>query len=108
MRSDRDAHAGDAEGPQREPRGAHCRRALGGRDARAASGADQAAHGDTLVLRLNLASGTDLRSGDGWVNLDVVPRWPGTARGCEVIWDATRDRIPFPDGSVDEVYAGYL
>jgi SAM-dependent methyltransferase len=59
------------------------------------------------VLKLNLASGTDLR-GAPWINLDAVERWPGTSRGCDVVWDATRDRIPFPDGSVDEVYAGYL
>jgi SAM-dependent methyltransferase len=58
------------------------------------------------VLRLNLASGTDLR--DGWHNLDVVARWPNTTRGCDVIWDARKDPLPYPDGSVDEVYAGYL
>lgn len=57
-------------------------------------------------MKLNLASGTDIR--DGWVNLDVVARWPGTARGCDVIWDARTDRIPFDDGTATEVYAGYL
>lgn len=57
-------------------------------------------------MRLNLASGTDLR--DGWLNLDIVPKWPIAARGCDVVWDARKDRIPFADGSVDEVYAGYL
>jgi ubiquinone/menaquinone biosynthesis C-methylase UbiE len=60
------------------------------------------------MLRLNLASGTDLKSGDGWVNLDVVPRWPLATRGCDVIWDARKDRIPYPDASAAEVYAGYL
>jgi ubiquinone/menaquinone biosynthesis C-methylase UbiE len=58
------------------------------------------------MLRLNLASGTDIR--DGWVNLDVVPRWPITRRGCDVIWDARKDPIPYRDGEADEIYAGYL
>lgn len=57
-------------------------------------------------MKLNLASGTDLR--DGWVNLDVVPKWPSAPRGCDVIWDARKDKIPFPDGSAEEIYAGYL
>lgn len=59
------------------------------------------------MIKLNLASGTDLRPAP-WVNLDAVARWPGTSRGCDVVWDATKDRIPFPDSSVDEIYAGYL
>src|SRR5690242_12817833 len=58
------------------------------------------------MLRINLASGTDIR--DGWQNLDVVARWPGTRRGCDVVWDARKDPIPFASGDVDEVYAGYL
>ncbi len=58
-------------------------------------------------MRLNLASGTDLRD-DGWTNLDVVPRWPGMSRGCDVVWDARKDAIPCPDGAATEVYAGYL
>ncbi len=58
------------------------------------------------MLRLNLASGTDIK--DGWVNLDVVPRWPLASRGCDVIWDARTDRLPYGDDSVDECYAGYL
>lgn len=57
-------------------------------------------------MRLNLASGTDLR--DGWVNLDVVPKWPSASRGCDVVWDARKDAIPFPDDSAEEIYAGYL
>lgn len=57
-------------------------------------------------MKLNLASGTDLK--DGWINLDIVPKWPSATRGCEVIWDARKDLIPFPDSSVEEVYAGYL
>jgi SAM-dependent methyltransferase len=60
-----------------------------------------------MTLMLNLASGTDLRP-PPWVNLDVVPRWPGTDRGCDVLWDARTDRIPFPDNSAEEIYAGYL
>ncbi len=59
------------------------------------------------MTRLNLASGTDLRPFP-WVNLDIVPHWPGCQRGCDVVWDARKDPIPFPDGSVEEVYAGYL
>lgn len=61
------------------------------------------------MLKLNLASGSDLKPADqGWQNLDIVPRWPGTARGCDVVWDARKDPIPYSDGSADEVYAGYL
>jgi predicted SAM-dependent methyltransferase len=59
-----------------------------------------------LPLRLNLASGTDIKP-PPWVNLDVVPQWPG-ARPCDILWDARTDKIPFPDDSADEVYAGYL
>lgn len=58
-------------------------------------------------MKLNLASGTDIRP-HPWVNLDIVHKWPMATRGCDVIWDARRDRIPYPDNSVDEVYAGYL
>lgn len=59
------------------------------------------------MLKLNLASGTDLRP-PPWVNLDIVARWPNTLRGCDVVWDARKDQIPFDSGTVDEVYAGYL
>ncbi len=59
------------------------------------------------MLKINLASGTDLKP-PPWQNLDIVPRWPGTERGCDVVWDARKDLIPFPDQSADEVYAGYL
>lgn len=58
------------------------------------------------MLRLNLACGTDIR--DGWDNLDVVEKWPLARRGCDRIWDARKDRLPYTDASVDEVYAGYL
>lgn len=58
-------------------------------------------------MKLNLASGTDLRPAP-WVNLDIVPKWPIAARGCDVVWDARTQPIPFPDGSADEIYAGYL
>lgn len=57
-------------------------------------------------MKLNLASGTDLRP-PPWVNLDIVRQWPGF-RPCDVLWDARKDTIPFPDASVDEVCAGYL
>ena len=57
-------------------------------------------------VKLNLASGTDIRS--GWFNLDVVPKWPNTSRECDIIWDATIDNIPFTDNSANEIYAGYL
>jgi len=59
-----------------------------------------------MALKLNLASGTDLR--EGWVNLDIVPRWPSMQRSCDIVWDARKDPLPFGDDSVDEIYAGYL
>lgn len=59
--------------------------------------------------RLNLASGTDLRPAiAGWVNLDIVPQWPSAAQGCDLVWDARTDVIPFPDGFATEIVAGYL
>jgi ubiquinone/menaquinone biosynthesis C-methylase UbiE len=59
--------------------------------------------------RLNLASGTDLRpAADGWVNLDIVPKWPLADRGCDLVWDARTNEIPFPDGLFEEIVAGYL
>jgi hypothetical protein len=57
-------------------------------------------------VKLNLASGTDIR--DGWINFDVVARWPLAKRGCDVIWDARKQFIPIDDGLADEIYAGYL
>jgi hypothetical protein len=59
-----------------------------------------------MSLRLNLASGTDIR--DGWVNMDVVPKWPIARRGCDIVWDARTDPLPFRDNAVEEIYAGYL
>ena len=61
---------------------------------------------DGKELKLNLASGTDIR--EGWQNLDVVPKWPLASRGCDIIWDARKDPIPFPDDSAELIYAGYL
>ncbi len=58
------------------------------------------------MLRINLACGTDVR--DGWVNYDVVKKWPLARRACDVIWDARTDKLPIPDSVVDEVYAGTL
>lgn len=55
-------------------------------------------------VRLNLASGTDIR--DGWINLDAVA-WPIARRAPDLIWEAHQP-IPFADNSVDEIYAGYL
>lgn len=60
-----------------------------------------------MIVKLNLASGTDLRPAP-WVNLDIVPKWPLADRGCDIVWDARKGSIPFVDSSVDEVYAGYL
>jgi hypothetical protein len=57
-------------------------------------------------MKLNLASGTDIR--DGWINMDIVPRWPLARRRCDIIWDARQDKIPFMDNTVEEIYAGYL
>jgi predicted SAM-dependent methyltransferase len=58
------------------------------------------------MLRLNLASGTDIKP-PPWVNLDVVKQWPG-APPCDIIWDARKHDLPFGSDTVDEVYAGYL
>jgi ubiquinone/menaquinone biosynthesis C-methylase UbiE len=58
-------------------------------------------------MKLNLASGTDLRN-PPWVNLDIVPKWPSATRGCDLVWDARSNKIPFPDGAADEIVAGYL
>lgn len=58
-------------------------------------------------MKLNLASGTDLRE-PPWLNLDVVPKWPIASRGCDILWDARYQAIPVADGSVDEIYGGYL
>jgi len=59
-----------------------------------------------MGLKLNLAAGTDIR--DGWLNLDVVPKWDLAVRGCDIIWDARTDKLPFLDNTADEIYAGYL
>lgn len=59
-----------------------------------------------MALRLNLACGTDVR--DDWVNLDCVPKWPNMDKGCDILWDARTDKIPFQDNTVDQIYAGYL
>jgi len=59
------------------------------------------------MTKLNLASGTHLFP-PPWVNLDIVPKWPSAEHGCDLVWDARKHVIPFPDNSVDEVYAGYL
>lgn len=56
-------------------------------------------------LWLNLASGTDIK--DGWVNLDVTA-WPAARRPPDILWDARKDPLPFPDNSADQIYAGYL
>lgn len=56
------------------------------------------------MLRLNLASGTDIR--DGWVNVDAVA-WPSARRPPDAYWQAGQ-RLPFGDETADEVYAGYL
>lgn len=59
------------------------------------------------MLRLNIACGTDIR--DGYVNIDVVKKWPLARRACDVLWDGESGApLPFPDGSASEVYAGYL
>lgn len=56
-------------------------------------------------MKLNLASGTDIKD-PPWINLDAV-EWPIARRPPDVIWEAHQP-IPFPDGSADEIYAGYL
>lgn len=59
-----------------------------------------------IPLKLNLACGTDLKN--GWLNLDAIARWPNTSRGCDIIWDARKDLIPFANNTVDEVRTGEL
>lgn len=59
-------------------------------------------------LRLNLASGSDARVGNGWRNLDIVEQWPNSPRPRDEHWDARTDKIPYHDASVDEIFAGYL
>lgn len=59
------------------------------------------------MIRLNLASGTDIKRGDGWINLDAV-FWPTAESPPDVIWDARKDKIPYGSNTVDEIYAGYL
>lgn len=58
------------------------------------------------MLKLNLCSGSDYRP--GWQNLDIeadgMPGYPPP----DVIWDARKHTIPFPDESADEVVAGYM
>lgn len=59
--------------------------------------------------KLNLASGTDLKPAEeGWVNLDIVPKWPSADRGCDLVWDARSNTIPFPSDWAQEIVAGYL
>lgn len=55
-------------------------------------------------MKLNLGAGTEYRA--GWINLDVVA-WPGVPPP-DLVWDARKEHLPFPDDSVDEVYLGYL
>jgi len=57
-------------------------------------------------IKLNLASGSDLKL--DWINLDAVAQWPNTSKGCDIIWDARKDKIPFADNTVEEVRTGEL
>ena len=59
-------------------------------------------------MRINLASGTDLRPAPTWQNWDIVRRWPSNPRDCDRVWDARSNKIDVPDRSVDEICAGYL
>lgn len=59
-------------------------------------------------IRLNLACGTTHFTGGGWINLDVVKKWPNSDFECDVLWDARTDTLPYQDVSVIEVYAGFL
>lgn len=56
-------------------------------------------------MKLNLACGTDVKP--GWANLDIVKQWPNSPRPCDIIWDARKDKIPFDDGSAEQIYMGY-
>lgn len=57
-------------------------------------------------MKLNLACGSDVRP--GWLNLDIVRKWPNSPLPCDVIWDARTNVIPYHDASADEIVAGYL
>lgn len=57
-------------------------------------------------IRLNLASGYDLKP--DWINLDAVARWPHMTQGCDIIWDARKDKIPFADNTVEVIRTGEL
>jgi len=58
-------------------------------------------------VKLNLASGTDLRD-PPWQNWDLCKRWPSNPRDCDRVWDARSDKIDLPDASVYEIVGGYL
>jgi ubiquinone/menaquinone biosynthesis C-methylase UbiE len=58
------------------------------------------------IIKLNLASGADLDP--NWLNLDAVARWPNTQTGCDIIWDARKNKIPFADNTVDAIKTGEL
>ncbi len=60
-----------------------------------------------IVIRLNLAAGTDLRD-PPWENWDICEKWPTNSRPCDRRWDARSNCIGVPDRSVDEICAGYL
>lgn len=53
-----------------------------------------------ITMYVNLGCGKDVRP--GWVNVDRHP-FPGVT-----VADAERDSLPFPDGSVDVVYASHF
>jgi len=55
---------------------------------------------------LNLAIGSDMK--DNCINLDVIKRKPDARYECDIIWDPKKDKIPFPDNSVNNIYAEYF
>lgn len=57
--------------------------------------------GDSLVLKLNLGCGKDIRP--GWINIDRI-RGPGV----DVVLDLDQENLPFSDGIVDEVLASHI
>ncbi len=54
-----------------------------------------------MTIKLNLGCGRDVR--EGWVNVDKHP-----CEGVDLVLDLDKDPLPFPDGSVDEVYASHV
>ena len=54
------------------------------------------------MIKLNLGCGNDFRDGDGWVNIDMNPKFRAD------IYHDLHKPLPFDDLSVDHVYASHV